>query len=228
MSTAIPCFPVEACHLCRSETEAIHFDYSRWFFQCAACDLIFVPMDWHLDPPDQKSRYEQHENTIENPGYVARFEEVIRLLRRHGPGARRVLDYGCGPGPVLVRLLSENAFSAVGFDPFFAAQTNLSEPFDAITSTETFEHFADPAAEMNRLCTLLKPGGLLIVMTEFHHGRDHFTDWYYPRDPTHVAFYSRATMHWIARTHGFQILHDNARNLMVLQRIDSQTLRQPG
>ena len=46
--------------------------------------------------------------------------------------------------------------------------------------------------------SLLKPGGLLAVMTQLVDGVD-FRGWHYKDDATHAGFYSGATLEWIAR-----------------------------
>ena len=41
-------------------------------------------------------------------------------------------------------------------------------------------------------------------MTEMPDDWAGFPEWRYHRDPTHVAFYTRRTMRWIAARHGWQ------------------------
>jgi len=52
---------------------------------------------------------------------------------------------------------------------------------------------------------LLKPDGWLGVMTEIQDDDAAFATWWYLRDPTHVAFYRRETMTWIAQNFGWQL-----------------------
>lgn len=146
------------------------------------------------------------------------FESVLGLLERFCPSVESLLDYGCGPGPVLVELLRRRGYRAVGYDPFFAPDTDLTGPFDAVVSTETFEHFSDPGREMKRLVRLIRPGGYLAVMTLFHPGPDGLADWWYIRDTTHVAFYSTATLDWICSAHGLTTVYRDDRNFAIMRR----------
>ena len=61
--------------------------------------------------------------------------------------------------------------------------------------------------------TLLKPQGILAVMTLFHQNdQEHFQDWFYIRDPSHISFFTRNTMEYIAKEVGLKIIYcDNSR-----------------
>lgn len=90
--------------------------------------------------------------------------------------------------------------------PFFAPdETLLAKRYDYVTSCEVVEHAYDPAHTFATLRRLLVPGGLLGVMTRFYGNEGAFADWWYCRDPTHVCFYTGATMRWIAKRHGLQV-----------------------
>ena len=210
----------EICGLCGESSRFALKAYDRPFYFCDNCELIFVPRHLHLSPEDQAARYGMHENTMENAGYVARFANLISQIKTHAPDVRRILDYGCGPGPVLVDLLRRAGYKAAGYDPYFASETDLSSPFDAVVSTETIEHFSRPGEEIRRICALIRPGGFLFVMTEFHQGLNHFAKWHYPRDPTHVAFYGPRTLDCIARTFGLTLQFSDGRNTAGFRRTD--------
>lgn len=146
-------------------------------------------------------------------------ERPLHLLREHGDDVHRVLDYGCGPGPVLVKLLRRAGYESVGYDPNFAPDADLmTGSFDAVISTETFEHFAEPAKDVARIIDLLRPGGYLCVMTLFHPGAEKVKDWWYARDPTHVSFYTRKTMEWICSAFGLSLLSCDEKNLTLMRR----------
>ncbi len=205
------------CPLCGAAATWAAIYQKRDYYHCSICDLIFVPPDQHLDPESERARYATHNNTMDNAGYVAMFEGPISLLGEHCGDGCHILDYGSGPGPVLVELLCRAGYDAVGYDPFFAPNVDLSCSFDAIISTETFEHFARPRAEITRILGLLRPGGLLAIMTLFHPGPAAVADWWYARDPTHVAFYSHATFDWICGEFGLTTLHRDGKNFTILR-----------
>ena len=68
------------------------------------------------------------------------------------------------------------------------------------------------------MLVLLKPGGVLVVMTSLHAGRNDMATWHYALDNTHVSFYSLLTFHFIARHWGLRMVAENGRNLVVMQR----------
>ena len=178
----------------------------REFWICATCDLIFVPKAFHLDFESERERYLMHENDPDDPRYrdfLSRLWAVLKpILRPSDVG----LDYGAGPGPALVSMAREDEFDMSAYDPHFAPDaTALDRTYDFITCTETAEHFASPAEEFGRLTSLLKPDGLLGVMTSMLDERSAFPSWHYHRDPTHLAFYSTITMVWIAARHGLHV-----------------------
>lgn len=208
---------VEACPLCDGDASLAERDRSRTFFACPRCDLVFVPHREHLPPAQERARYERHQNAMENIGYVQMFTRKIRLMRRTWQGVRRVLDYGCGPGPVLVELLRRIGYDAYGYDPYFAPQMPPG-PFDAVVSTEAFEHFASPRRELDRIAALLRPGGYLNVMTRLRPAGQALRSWWYARDPTHVAFYSQATFRWIAKVWGYRECYSNADDFIILKK----------
>jgi SAM-dependent methyltransferase len=127
------------------------------------------------------------------------------------------LDYGSGPTPVLVELLRKAGWDATGYDPFFAPDADLSRPFNAVVSTETFEHFRQPREETGRVLRLLAPGGVLVVMTSLCDAVTDWPRWHYARDETHVAFYSTRTFAHLAAARGLMPLENNGRNVVVLQ-----------
>ncbi|MCI0796613.1 MAG: 2-polyprenyl-3-methyl-5-hydroxy-6-metoxy-1,4-benzoquinol methylase, partial [Chloroflexi bacterium] len=50
---------------------------------------------------------------------------------------------------------------------------------------------------------LLRSPGWLGVMTGMLADWSQFSDWHYHRDPTHVNFFSRRTMNWLADKYGW-------------------------
>lgn len=161
----------------------------------------------------------QHNNSLANAGYVQMLMQPIRALERHGTEVHRVLDYGCGPSPVLVELLTQAGYESVGYDPFFFNRADLSRPFDAVVSVETFEHFQDARRELTRITGLIRPGGYLAIATRFHQGPESMHDWWYTRDATHVSFYSDRTLDWMCGEFEMEVLERDSERLALLRRL---------
>lgn len=200
------------CPLCGSlEASLLHRDLStRWrreFRRCPTCDLAFVPPSFHLTAEEERARYLLHRNDAHDPGYRAFLRRLWDVLKPRLPPGARGLDYGAGPGPALAAIMREDGFDVRVYDPFFHPDdAALCDSYDFVTCTETAEHFRSPAKEFRRLDALTGTPGWLGVMTGMLDTWDAFSGWHYHMDPTHVCFYSRATMLWIAERHGWQVL----------------------
>ncbi|MGZ5279286.1 MAG: class I SAM-dependent methyltransferase [Pseudobdellovibrionaceae bacterium] len=167
--------------------------------------MIFKQPKDFLDWDQQKLRYDNHENAIETPGYKEYFEQLLKPLRTFLKPGQRGLDWGAGPGPVLAQLLSFEGLQMQIYDPVYhpAKPTGL---FDVITSTEAIEHFQQPAQSLSEIGSFLKSQGIFAGLTQFHSGPEKFADWWYPRDPTHVVFYSEETFRRWADLQDYKIL----------------------
>lgn len=206
------------CPLCGTGVRSAATAGPRCFRHCAVCDLIHVPAGRHPSIAAQRARYLLHENDRNSAGYVRRLAAVADLAMGFHPEARRVLDFGSGPEPVLVQMLRDRGMDAAGYDPIFAPRTDLSRPYDAVLSIETFEHFGRPADDVARAAGLVAPGGILAIMTLWHDGVESIGSWWYARDVTHVAFYSPRTIGWISRRHGLCLEYVDSKNLAILRR----------
>lgn len=174
----------------------------RRYFLCGNCSLIFADPSHHLSLAQQRTHYLNHDNRIDNPGYVEFLNRVVEPMLPHLDGSMRGLDYGCGPGPILSRLLHRQGIACDNYDPLFADHP-LQPPYDFIFSTECFEHFHRPEVEIRRISSFLKAGGLLGIMTERWTTLEDFASWYYTLDPTHACFFHERTLDFICDRYGF-------------------------
>ena len=210
------------CILC-SSSSVLPLEFSkpvaRRFMRCPVCELIFVPAEYHLSPQDEAARYMLHENTLSNDGYVRMFLEKIALVRQYCPDVKSVLDYGCGPEPVLAQLLRRDGFKCDVYDPYFFPVLPEGS-YDLVISSEVFEHLKDIRAELCRTRSLLNPGGFLAVMTSFHDAVLDFGGWWYISDPTHICFFGMRTFEWIAGEFKFRIVYADRKSFVILQAED--------
>jgi hypothetical protein len=207
------------CPLCGFHDSKPLATDSGEYFHCGRCDLRFLHPGARLDPQDEKNRYLTHENVVDDPGYRKFLEPIFQAVRaRVAPGAHG-LDFGAGPGPALVDMFRAANFTMDLYDPFFWPDaTKLQQKYDFVVASEVVEHMFSPAAEFARLFELLKPGGVLGLMTLLVEPATDFATWYYRRDPTHVVFYSRQTFSWIAHRFGFSELSFHGERVVTLRR----------
>lgn len=127
-------------------------------------------------------------------------------------GVRTILDYGCGPGPVMAELLQQKGYDLFLYDIYFHnKKENLAKKYDLVISTEVFEHLKDPKRIMQVLVDAIKEGGYLALMTRFHPQDDEkFKSWYYKADETHIGFFTPQTFQILAdQLHLKMIYHDD-------------------
>ncbi|MBE0505258.1 MAG: class I SAM-dependent methyltransferase [Marinospirillum sp.] len=186
----------------------------REYHRCAVCDLVFVPDHFHLDTAAEQAVYQQHENNPADAGYRCflgrMFEPMQNLLKASGKAPANIqgLDFGCGPGPTLSLMFAEAGFNCHNYDLYFAHYPELlQQQYDFITSTEVFEHLAQPAQVLDQLLRCLKPGGLLGIMTQRPRDLAAFSQWHYLMDPTHITFFSETCFDWLAKHWQLQQVH---------------------
>jgi SAM-dependent methyltransferase len=195
------------CPLCATATrQRIEHDSGRPCFVCGTCALVHVARSHRLDRAHEAAHYGTHDNSPHDPHYRAFLDRLLLpLVQRLSAGAHG-LDFGSGPGPTLSVMFEERGFPMQIYDPFFAPDASvLRRRFDFVSCSETVEHFFDPAAEFARFDRLVEPGGWLGIMTRMTPALSEFRHWHYVRDPTHVCFYGRETMQWIAAWHQWEL-----------------------
>jgi SAM-dependent methyltransferase len=160
------------------------------------------------DPERTVRRYEWRGITTTVQGLLGRLDSV------------RWLDFGCGNGG-LVRYVGENTTAkAVGFEegsiaedarrhgiPVLTAQELDEQPgtFDVVTAIEVLEHTIDPVAELQRVRTLLRPGGLLFLTTgNAAPFRRKLLEWSYIVPEIHVSFFEPRTLEIAMQKSGFR------------------------
>ncbi len=198
------------CLLCHSSSTFFSRDKKREYRHCGYCDLIFVPAKDHISSSQEKNEYDLHENDPTDSSYRNFLSQVIRPLEKYTTSGMKGLDFGSGPGPTLHLMLTERGYQMEHYDPFFAPHDPLLQmQYDFVTSTEVVEHFNDPQKSWSLLARLVKQGGCLAVMTLFWDLtiKNNFSQWWYKNIPSHVAFYSHKTLHWIAKSFSFQLIH---------------------
>ncbi len=188
------------CPLCGcSYTDSWHQDKHREYVKCRECELVFVPPVWHLSSEDEQAYYDLHDNNVDDPGYRRFLSRVYQPVAERVNTCAKGLDFGCGPGPALATMFMEAGHCMSVYDLYYADNPEVLETsYDFITCTEVAEHLANPGEVLTRLVNMLRPGGVLGVMTKLVKDQEAFSRWHYIRDPTHITFFSEKTFRWFA------------------------------
>ncbi|MBE8221783.1 MAG: class I SAM-dependent methyltransferase [Bdellovibrionales bacterium] len=181
--------------------------YNRVYYLCSTCELIFLDKNLRLNLSEEKLRYSQHNNDINDKDYLKFLDKLLVHLIPKLCKTDFGLDYGCGPSVVLAKYLSKMGFKTHHYDPLFFSDTKIFEKkYNFITCTEVAEHFYHPFEEFKKINNLLKNNGYFGVMTKLYKNPQDFHAWYYHNDMTHVSFYTKNTINWIANKLNWKII----------------------
>jgi ubiquinone/menaquinone biosynthesis C-methylase UbiE len=121
--------------------------------------------------------YEGPETSL-NVSFRVRLTRALELLPAHG---RRVLDLGCGPGPLAAALVERSgAYVGVDFVQGMLLQAQRRHPrallvratqrlpfqeasFDAVVALGFLEYLRDPGAAFREMKRVVRPGGVVVV-----------------------------------------------------------------
>jgi len=190
------------CGLCKTTIERpTHFDKENIpYFKCPVCGIIQEDCSFYPSEGEEKNRYDQHNNTSEDPRYVAYLSDIgKRTITPFVSAGKPVLDFGCGPEPVLANLLKQAGYKTYYYDLFYFPDTDYcNNMYGGIAAIEVLEHIYNLNTTFNTLLSLLEPGGFLIFRTELFTGsKTDFPKWWYQRDPTHISLFTPDTIHYI-------------------------------
>lgn len=192
------------CPLCHS-TSTLFCDYkTRLYFECTTCKGIFLNPTQYMDFENEEKHYRFHNNDVEDQGYQNFVSPITNGILNDFTSKDSGLDFGAGTGSAISKVLRDNAFQIVEYDPYFHPFPELlKQKYNYIACCEVVEHFHHPYKEFKLLQKLLQPNGKLYCMTHLYGPEIDFANWYYKNDHTHVFMYQKETMEWIRTTFGF-------------------------
>jgi hypothetical protein len=215
------------CKICGTSTTLIHQEkFHIDYHSCPGCELISKDEAFILSSSEELEIYNIHNNSIEDPRYVAYFKKFLESaifpftssaleMSPSQPLKKRGFDFGSGPSPVLAQILERDYGVDMDiYDLFYSPEkVYVGKKYNLITSTEVVEHLKNPLPTFQLLKELLEEDGILGIMTWFHkNDATHFKNWHYMRDETHISFYTPKTMAYIADCVGLQVIYsDNYR-----------------
>lgn len=207
MSDATPDHP---CRLCGSGTRFLFCQrvlrrHDVCYFHCPSCDLIQSEQPWWLAQAYSSAISSFDTGAIARNIRCADLTSVVAALAGVMPQSRCV-DIGGGHG-VFVRMMRDRGLNFSLSDKYaqnlFARgfEADMTGQYDLVTCFEVFEHFANVSGELEQMFS--QRHDFVLVSTMLHRG--HREGWWYygPDAGQHIAFYSRATMQFIADRFGY-------------------------
>ncbi len=197
-------------------------------WRCTRCGFVFS--DWKLTDDQLKQLYASMEDELYD-----REEETRRLTFRGGlslidhtrnmPPKGRLMDIGCATGGFLFEARQRGwDVAGVELSAWAARRANTrnlnvyegtvhsypdgSASFDVITMLDYIEHDPEPGLLLDRIRTLLGPGGLVYITTPDIGGfvaRMLRAKWW-GINPLHLHYFSQATMKKLLEKHGYDVV----------------------
>lgn len=210
------------CKICQASSNVIHDSKKELiYYRCSACGFVSLDDVFMVDEVREKKQYDQHENGLENEGYVQMFEAFMDVsIVPYLENIETALEFGSGPGPVLSTLLERKGLEVDIYDLYYAPKKVYEgKKYDLITSTEVFEHLQKPLDILALLVNHLNPNGYIVLMTKFPPKEDEaFLAWWYRRDPTHISFFTPKSFEVMAEKVGLKVLQTINDNIVVFQK----------
>ena len=211
------------CKLCNNTVMSINDTRNNWeFSHCKKCEFIFKNSSDFVTSEDELKQYNNHNNTMDSPGYVEMFERFMATtFNDYIDEIQNVLEFGSGPGPVLSELLKQRGLKVDIYDKYFSPEKVYEgKKYDLITSTEVIEHVDDPKGLFKFFSDHIKSDGYLALMTQFHtNNAQEFKKWWYKNDPTHICFFRPHTFEVLAEQSGFKVLKHDSKKSILLKRL---------
>ena len=209
------------CKICKSSTmkyrkAKILSKYDIDYFQCPECGFIQTEEAYWLEEAYQESITDSDIGYVErNINDVRRTRSLISILFDSGGN---FLDFAGGYG-LFSRMMRDRGFNFYLMDKYcqniFAKgfkieQESNGTTYKLITAFEVLEHFTDPVKEIEYLLTLSANVFFSTCLIPNNSPPD--DDWWYygTEHGQHISLYSRASLQYIADSHGLFLYSNNS------------------
>jgi 2-polyprenyl-3-methyl-5-hydroxy-6-metoxy-1,4-benzoquinol methylase len=255
-------FEEVVCYNCQSASISSECTIARFrHVRCSGCGMVYVSPRIKknlLHDSYNEDDYTEHYRLKLIPSIEYRrnvlgqqkFKQIAAYFEK--PGS--ILDVGCGLGDLL-SVFKANGWACLGieFNQFAANYghehfgVNIiaksifdfapeEQQFDCIMLWGVLEHFTDPAAVLDKLYQLLRPGGLLVlegpsadsVLVRYFEEHEGYIDRIIEGD-RHIMLFSVRSLKEMTQRSGFQLVHlqSNGLDIDTLARLNRETCSAP-
>jgi len=211
------------CKICGEQTQKIFhtqvlYKYDVDYFQCPACHFGQTEAPYWLDEAYVSSM------NLSDTGVMLRSERMSKICTTliclfFNPKGK-FLDFAGGFG-AFTRTMRDIGFDFYWADPYTKNELargfdgDLTQKYELVTTFESFEHFNDPKAELEKILALTDT---IIITTDPVPSYPIPKNWWYiaAQHGQHIAFHSKKSFAVLAREYGLQ--YHNAVNVHILTR----------
>lgn len=218
----MPLNTLRPCPVCGStDRRSVQKHAAHHIVRCRNCTLAFAglaPTDTELGA--YYNDYPAHANV--SPITLKRYDALLDGFERFRT-TNRIIDVGCGAGNFLERAalrgweVHGTEYGRIPIETCRAKGIAVIEgplnpsnyatgSFDVVTSFEVIEHLVEPALELERMRTMLRPGGMLYVTTPNYRSVGHLLaggQWSVVNYPEHLNYFTPRTIRRLMRAKGF-------------------------
>jgi 2-polyprenyl-3-methyl-5-hydroxy-6-metoxy-1,4-benzoquinol methylase len=156
-------------------------------YRCDKCRLVFMhPLPTRAELsglyPANYHNFEPPKNPISRALLNRYYEHQCAIARRHLPPDGSFLEIGCAAGDILERMQRQGYDDVQGIELSLEAcqqawqrglkvfhgtldEYETDQRFDMVFMSHVIEHVLDPVATVEKIASLLKPGGVLYIET---------------------------------------------------------------
>lgn len=178
--------------------------------RCPKCGFVFTSAFDAWQPGDYKREIYNDDYRLVDPDYetlrpIGCAAQISDLFAAN-KASLNVLDYGGGNGLMSRELVRSGFASACTYDPFAEAYAVLpTTQFNLVTCFETLEHVPDPLTTIGQICSLVKPGGMVVFSTLLQPEVFDLNWWYLAPRNGHISLFTQVALSSAWAKHGFQI-----------------------
>ena len=206
----IPGQDEKSCPICHASS-VLFFQDQRVFYKCSDCSLIFTE---DFPEKDVEEQHYKDQWATTDPGFWKQQVDVLVQLIGNYQMPSRILDFGSGSGEMTAEFRARG-FNITPLEPMthgYLKDQNYSEKFDVVIAVEVIEHLREPWKEIYEIEKVLAPDGIVIFSTLLTNAfidrpdaSEHFKNWWYKDDPTHVCFFCNRVLSKMADVKNYDI-----------------------